>query len=443
MGLYFRFIPAANGNNFLIRTFHTAARGRKVHPILFPYGNGHVELTIDCPNSPAIIDYHSEAGGSAEAIIEEALRHPVAGKPLHELAAGRSRAVILVSDGTRLCPSRLFLPALLGALNRGGIADDRIRIVVALGMHRKHTDAELKRLVGEEAFERVAVVNHSAQSEDCIAAGTTSLGTPIEINRLVVEADLLIATGNIEPHRLVGVSGGVKALIPGTASHRCIEANHALSGRYKAALGDPDNPIHRDLEEALAFVPIHFLFNVIANHRQELLEAYSGELIPTHRRGLEAARKRFFVPVSSQYDIVLASTGGSPKDLQLYQAIKTMQNASAFTKPGGSIVLLARCEEMFGNGIFQYWVETIRDRPTMLRKLKEQFVLGAHKVAQIEQIVSKHTVYLYSDMPDALIELAGFIPVNDLQQLVSSVIHNEDCEVAMMPHGALTFPAPE
>lgn len=359
------------------------------------------------------------------------------------MAAGSKRAVILISDGTRLCPSRLFLPALLGALNQGGIPDDRIRIVVALGLHRKHTDTELQQLVGEEVFRRVPVINHSALPEDCVALGTTSRGTPIEINRLVVEADLLIATGNIEPHRLVGVSGGVKALIPGTASKRCIESNHALSQRYKATLGDPDNPIHRDLEEVLDFVPIHFLFNVIANHRQELLEAYSGELIPTHRRGLEAARKRFFVPVTKQYDILLASTGGFPKDLQLYQAIKTLQNASAFTKPGGSIVLLARCEELFGNGIFQYWVETIRDRATILRKLNEQFVMGAHKIAQIDQIVSKHTVYLYSDMPEPLTELAGFIPVRDLAQLVASVIHNENCEVALMPHGALTFPAPE
>jgi nickel-dependent lactate racemase len=400
-------------------------------------------VTIDCPNTPAIIDYESTAETSPDRIILEALSHPVAGKPLHELAAGFKRAVILISDGTRLCPSRLFLPALLGALNQGGIPDDRIRIVVALGLHRKHTDTELQQLVGDETFRRVSVINHSALSEDCVALGTTSQGTPIEINRLVVEADLLIATGNIEPHRLVGVSGGVKALIPGTASKRCIEANHALSQRYKAALGDPDNPIHRDLEEVLDFVPIHFLFNVIANHRQELLEAYSGELIPAHRRGLEAARKRFFVPVSKQYDILLASTGGFPKDLQLYQAIKTLQNASAFTKPGGSIVLLARCEELFGNGIFQYWVETIRDRATIQRKLNEQFVMGAHKIAHIDQIVSKHTVYLYSDMPDPLVELAGFIPVRDLAQLVAGVIHNENCEVALMPHGALTFPAPE
>lgn len=400
-----------------------------------------MEVKIDCPNAPDILDYDSEAAGPPERIVTDALNRPIAGKPLRELAVGRHRAVILVSDGTRLCPSRLFLPAMLDALNAGGIPDDRIRIVVALGMHRKHTDSELRRLVGEVAYDRVAVVNHSALEEDCVAVGTTSRGTPVELNRLVVEADLRIATGNIEPHRLAGVSGGVKALIPGTASRRCIEANHALSRRFTATLGNPANPIHDDMEEALEFVPIHFLFNVIANHRQELLEAYAGELIATHRRGLVAARSRFMIPVRKQYDIIVASTGGAPKDMQLYQAIKTLQNAAAFTKPGGSIVLLARCEELFGNGILQYWLETIRDRATILRKLNEQFVLGAHKIEHIEQLVSKHTVYLYSDMPEPLVELAGFTPVSDLQRLVEGVIHNKDCEVALMPHGALTFPA--
>lgn len=435
---------ADNGYNLFIRTFIASSiHGKRVTPILFPYGKQHVDVTIDCPHIPTVLDYHGEATSAPERLINDAMRQPVAGKTLRELAVGRHRAVILISDGTRLCPSHLFLPALLDALNEGGIPDDRIRIVVALGLHRKHTDTELRQLVGETVFERVPVVNHSALSEDCVRVGTTKLGTPIEINRLVVEADLRIATGNIEPHHLVGISGGVKALVPGTASRRCIEANHALSQRFKAELGDPDNPLHRDMEEAFAFVPIHFLFNVIANHRRELLEAYAGEPLPTHRLGSEAARGRFFVNAGKRYDIVLVSAGGFPKDTQLYQAIKTLQNASAFAKPGGSIILLARCEELFGNGIFQYWVETIRDWTTVRQKLGRQFVLGAHKMLQIEKIVSRHAVYLYSDMPEPLVELAGLIPVRDLNGMLASVVHNEDCEIAMMPHGALTFPAEE
>ncbi|RKN75081.1 nickel-dependent lactate racemase [Paenibacillus ginsengarvi] len=390
---------------------------------------------------PALLAYRSEADASADALIRQALLQPAGGTRLHELAVGRKQAVILISDGTRLCPSFLFLPALLEELNKGGIPDERICIVVALGLHRKHTEAELRRLVGETIYRRVKVLNHSACPEDCVFVGITRQGTPIEINRHVIEADLRIATGNIEPHRLVGVSGGVKALLPGTASERCIEANHALSQRYKAKLGDPDNPIHDDMAEALQTVPIHFLFNVIVNHRQELLGAYAGEWADAHRNGVEAARNRFFIEQTNSYELVVASAGGYPKDSSLYQSIKTLQNASAFTKPGGSILLLARCEEHFGNGILQHWVETIQDRKTIVSKLQRQFVLGAHKIAYIDDILSKHTVYLYSDMPEPIVELTGFIPVRDIKEVLQKFPPTSR-DIAFIPYGGLTFPSP-
>ncbi|MFB9751225.1 nickel-dependent lactate racemase [Paenibacillus hodogayensis] len=409
--------------------------------MLFPYGHGQIELPF-CVDTVDLLAYHSKPEQTASALIRQALEQPVAGMPLKELAVGRKRAVILISDGTRLSPSRLFLPALLDALNEAGLDDDRIRIIVALGMHRKHTEKERIQLVGEDIYRRVAVVNHSPLSEHCIHVGTTAQGTPIELNRLVLQADLLIATGNIEPHRLVGVSGGVKALVPGVASKRCIQANHALSQRFRASLGDPDNPIHRDLEEALRFVPIHFLFNVVANHHGELLGAYAGEPAAAHRRGLEEARSRFFIPVDRTYDLVVVSPGGHPKDAQLYQAVKTLQNAAAFTKPGGSIMLLSRCEELFGNGMLQYWLETVGDRAEIVARLQQQFVLGAHKIAHMESILSRHTVYLYSQMPEALVELAGFIPVANVQEWVQARIGRDECRVAYMPYGALTFPSP-
>ncbi|MEF3304308.1 nickel-dependent lactate racemase [Paenibacillus sp. GYB003] len=411
--------------------------------MLLPYGNSQIPVPWNGRIPPTVLEYRSAASAAPDALIREALRQPVRGKRLDELAVGRKRAVILISDGTRLCPSHLFLPALLESLNRGGISDDRIRIVVALGMHRQHTTDELKQLVGDSVYGRVEVANHSPYPEHCVHVGTTRNGTPIEINRDVVEADLRIATGGIEPHRLVGVSGGVKALVPGVASRRCIETNHALSQRYKARLGDPDNPIHRDLEEAHSAVPIHFLFNVIANHRRELLDAFAGELAATHRRGLAAARARFFIPADKKFDVVVASTGGHPKDASLYQAIKTLQNASAFAKSGGSIMLLARCEEHFGSGIFQHWVETGQDRRAIAAKLRQQFVLGAHKVTHIDDIVTHQTVHLYSDMPEPIVELAGLIPVRNLEETLNRLSRSASCEAAFMPYGALTFPLSE
>jgi len=419
------------------------AGDRRRLPIFLPYGGSHVELNVPFPSPPDIIRYDSEASAPSERILREALRRPVAGKPLQELAIGRSDAVIVISDSSRLVPSHLFLPLLLEELNRGGIPDERIRIVVALGMHRKHTEAELRQLAGTNVYDRVAVVNHSPLPEHCILLGQTSRGTPVEINRIVAEADLLVVTGNIEPHRLVGVSGGVKSIMPGTASQRCIESNHALSQRFKAVPGDPNNPIHRDLEEVLRFVRIDFALNVIANHRREVLEAYAGDVHEVHRQGVEAAAKRFFVPVNRKYDLVIASAGGHPKDAQLYQAVKTLQNAAAFAAPAAPIVLVARCEEMFGNGLFQYWVETVTDRAAIVRKLSERFVLGAHKISHLDEVLREHPVYIHCDMPEPLTELAGFRSARDLNATVTGIVGQGIRHVAVMPYGSLTFPRPE
>jgi nickel-dependent lactate racemase len=388
---------------------------------------------------PEILTYNGDTYDNAADVIAKALNSPIASAPLAQLASGKRSAAILVSDMTRLCPSYIFLENIVNVLNAAGLADSQIKIIVALGSHRKQTEKELESLTGNTVYRRIKVQNHSAQSDDCVYVGTTSQGTPVEINRLVVEADLRIVTGNIEPHGLVGMSGGVKALVPGVSSVRTIERNHSLSQKYKITPGDIDNPIHRDLEEALQFVPIHYLFNVIVNHRREMIDAVSGDVIAAHRAGTQIAKEKFIVPAEQKYDLTIASTGGFPKDIQLYQAIKTLQNAAKITKPGGKIILAARCQEMFGNGIFQYWMDTVQDRSKIVQMLQQQFVLGAHKVEHLDQILQQHEVFLYSDIPDSVAELVGFHPVEQLQSVLDQLLSGP-ANVAIIPYGAVTFP---
>ncbi|KIL38854.1 hypothetical protein SD70_23815 [Gordoniibacillus kamchatkensis] len=411
--------------------------------IKLPYGHGDVALRLPPGAGCDTIVYPGAQVTPIDgaAVLEQALAAPIASPPLHELARGRSSAVILISDGTRLSPSHLFLPLLLRELERGGIPDDGITIVVALGAHRKHTEEELMRLAGSEVYRRVRVVNHSALAEDCEPVGTTSNGTPVAINRIVVQAELRIATGNIEPHALVGVSGGVKALVPGVAARETIERNHSLSQSHKAQPGFPDNPVHRDLEEAQRLLPLHFLFNVVVNHRQQPLAAFAGHVAEAHHAGVIEARRLFLVEAKPDYDVVIASPGGYPKDTQLYQTVKTMKNAAAHAKPGGAIITVSRCQELFGNGTFQEWIETIQDRATMARKLQEQFVLGAHKTGHIDQLLKRNRIFLYSEMPPAAVELAGFIPIDDIEAAVAQLAgERPDVRMAIMPYGGLTYP---
>ncbi|TLS49362.1 nickel-dependent lactate racemase [Paenibacillus antri] len=406
----------------------------------FAYGTE--ELTVTWPYAdPVVLSYRTPVaeGADADALLRQALRSPIDSPSLPELAAGRRDAVILVSDVTRLSPTASFLAQLLDALNEGGIPDERVRVVVALGTHRAQTADELRGIAGESAFRRVLVENHSAASEDCLFVGTTSLGTPIELNRKVAEADLRIATGNIEPHRLVGLSGGCKALFPGVASAASIERHHGLSHRYRAVPGFADNPLHRDIEEACAMVPIHFLYNVVADHRRRALAAFAGHPTEAHRRGASFARDQFLVSNERKYDVVVASAGGYPKDMQLYQAIKSLENAAAFAKPGGSILLIARCQELYGNGTFLEWAETRIDRERAVRELEERFVLGAHKLHILHQVLQKHRVFLYSDVPRPLAELLGFRTVSDLQLWIDEAARR-GASMAAMPCASLTFP---
>lgn len=403
------------------------------------YGTTTVSFHVQENLDPAVIAYTADSERSSQEVILNALANPIKAPPLYELAKDKRQAVILISDISRLAPSHLFLPPILAELNRGGLADSQIKIVVSLGMHRKQTAEELETLVGTEVYHRIQILNHSPLPEDCVWFGTTTQGTPIEIFRAAAEADLRIATGNIEPHGLAGVSGGAKALMPGVASKRSIEQNHALSNKLQASPGQLDSPIRRDMEEFLTFVPIHFLFNTIVNHGREVIDAACGHVIHAHRELAQKAMQRFLVPISKQYDRVIVSAGGAPKDLQLYQAVKTLQNAAKLVKPGGEILLIARCQEMFGNGLFQYWVETIQDQAKISAMLQANFVLGPHKVMHIQHVLKNHPIYFYSDMPDPLVELVGFKPVKEnLQACIDRYFHAG--ELAIMPYGSLTFP---
>ncbi|WP_135556233.1 nickel-dependent lactate racemase family protein [Paenibacillus cymbidii] len=376
--------------------------------------------------------------------IRAALARPIGSVPLRELAAGKRSAVILVSDGTRLCPAPLLLEPLLDELSAAGLADEQIAIVVALGVHRRHTESELAALVGASVYRRIAVRNHSAREEDNAFVGVTTRGTPVSINRAVLYADLRIATGNIEPHRLAGMSGGAKALVPGVAARSTIEANHALSRSAAAAEpGRLDNPVRADMEEAQRLVPLHFLLNVIADSDRRIVAAFAGETEAAYREGVRRAQTIFFPEAGKEYALVIASPGGHPKDMQLYQSVKTLQNAESVATPGAPLVLIAQCEEYYGNTVMQDWLEHMPDREAMLRRLSASFVLGAHKIGQIAAIAARHPIYLHSVMPQPLVELAGLRHAPDLQATIGGLLAGLDAErarIALMPFGAVTFP---
>src|SRR5690606_12821079 len=226
---------------------------------ILPYGNEQRTIHIPDGVRSTLVSYYgaelsSDGNNEDKQIgmshVRAALRAPYGTKPLREIARGTRQAVIIISDSSRLCPSHMLLPDILEELRVAGLAYESMTVIVALGMHRKLTEQELRRLVAVDIYTKVKVINHSPQEEDCVVVGSTRYGTPISILREVVEADLRIALGNIEPHGLVGFSGGAKALLPGVAGGATIEAHHGLSMRYPPKPGNFEHPLRLALEDA-------------------------------------------------------------------------------------------------------------------------------------------------------------------------------------------------
>lgn len=409
--------------------------------IHLPYGKTNLQVTLSDQTPVDILTLPADTDNDEHAIITSALQSPIGTPPLRELAGQHRKAVILISDITRLSPSHTFLPYIIDELISGGIKEENITIVVALGLHRHMTDDEIKELVGEQIKERIRCINHSALQEDCVSVGHTSRGTPAAILREVVEADLRIATGNIELHKMAGFSGGVKALMPGVASEQTIKHNHALSKDVHAAPARiDDNPVRLDMEEVAQMVPIHFLFNVLVNPQRRILQAFAGDPVQAHRQGVEQAKKLFHHQLPSLYDMVICSAGGEPKDLNLYQGIKSLYNAKQAVRQGGIIVFCASCKEGYGNGEFQRWMEVIADPRKIAKKFAEQFVLGGHKAADAVEYTTYAQVYMVSDLAESIQKLLGTVPYASAQEAVDAALAQlTDPKILVMPYGSLTF----
>ncbi len=394
-----------------------------------PYGN--TELSVDIPP-----EYHVRllkpnkvpAAGDEDALIKNALLDPVKCRRLSEIAIPGKKAVIIVSDITRPTPTAKILPPLISELEAGGIED--VTVVFGLGIHRKQTEEEKKKILGE-MFEKVRSIEHDVN--DCINLGTTSRGTPVEIFRPVAEADIVVCTGTIEFHYYAGYSGGAKSILPAVSSKRSIDANHAMMIEPSSSAGRLDGAVREDIEEAGRMVGIDFILNVVLNEKKEIIFAAAGDCIEAHRRGIE------FLDSISKFqvepaDIIIVSPGGFPRDINIFQSHKALEHARSAMKYGGSIILVAECREGYGNRVYEEWLKY--DRDEAIGRFKSGFVMGGHKAALIAAISRKADLYIVSSLPDEIVKKAYFIPATlegALEKALSK--HGRDSKIIVMPYG--------
>ena len=412
------------------------ANMRKI-PLAF--GNGVFELDIPERNiSSVILPSEPEKKGDATFLIKTALENPIKSRRLSEIVNPDSRVAIIVSDVTRPTPTAKILPPLLEELYLGGAKDENIRIVFALGLHRNQTEEESKKLVGEEIYKKIRCIQHDTRS--CRRIGVTSRGTPIEIFEGILDADIIIGTGSIEFHYYAGYSGGAKSVLPGVSSQDAVLTNHKMMIEEKAVSGRVDGPVRQDMEEAAKISGLDFILNVVLDSKKEIVAAVAGDFIEAHRKGVEVVDSMYKVPVEPA-DAVIVSCGGFPKDINLFQANKALDNATQAVKEGGSIILVAECAEGIGNQVYECWNRECRTPEDAIERFKHCFEFGGHKTAIVAKVAKKFRLYLVSKLPDEQTRTAFFTPMASLEDALSAVLsENPDAKIHLMPHGGQTLP---
>jgi lactate racemase len=345
------------------------------------YGRSGMEVDIPDRNLTAVLSMPgAPTVQDPVQAVRNALRKPLGGKPLCELAEGRTSACIVICDITRPVPNQILVPSILDALLEGGVPRDRTTILVATGLHRPSTPEELRAMLGEDVLQSVRVVSHRArvlgEQRDL---GFTEEGVPVLVDREYCDADLKITTGFIEPHLMAGFSGGRKLIAPGCAGEDTIKALH--SPRF---IEDPHcregiidgNPLHEQLLAVARMAGHDFIANVSLDAGRNITGIFAGDPMVAHEAGVQHVRKAVSAFVPEPVDIVVTTSAGYPLDLTFYQAVKGMTAAAPILKRGGMLVLAAACAEGLGSAEFaematsysspREFLESIRTQPVRI-----------------------------------------------------------------------------
>jgi nickel-dependent lactate racemase len=426
---------------------------------------GETELELDLPADWRVIVEAQPKSlapcASAEKEFHRAIAEPIGAAPLSARDLRGKKIVLVVDDLTRPTPAHLVFPSLLGELERAGADRRGLLMISALGVHRPMSEAEMEKKVGGESMRGLRWENHDARDAQRLAfLGTTRAGTPVHLNRHLVEADLIVSVGTIEPHVLAGFGGGLKNLVPGCAGALTIGRNHlcGISEGPLAQIGtEPEaNPLRRDLEEAAALLGKEvFLINTVLNPQQEIVRIFAGHPLAAHREGIKLTRAIYGVPVPEPADVLI--TDSSPMDTDLRQGGKCIGNLLAAVKEGGTILAFLRCRE--GVGDFKI---PPRSLPRPLMKTLVRGMSRARMLSFLErfrrdldveekflafyslQILRRNQLMAYAPSLGAeqARRLALFKLIADPQEMVRQARRRvpRRATVAIFPRGGVTFP---
>ena len=409
-------------------------------------GYGNTVQTVEVPDRNLLQILRAnpapdQAGPGGEEAVRQALANPIGSPGLDEIIHTGEKIVIITSDISRPMPTWDVMPSLLDALYAAGARAEDITLIFARGSHRGHTEEERHHLAGERAWKEIRCID--SDPDACIHLGETQRGTPIDIMEIVAKADRRICVGNIEYHYFAGYSGGAKALFPGTSTPQVIQANHSMMVDERAHAGNMDtNPLRQDIDEAAAVCGIDFILNVILDEHKKIIHAVAGDVKEAHRAGCRYLDSLYAVEIPERADIVIVSQGGAPKDANLYQTQKALDNSKHAIKDGGSIILVGACQEGMGSAIFEEWMTQAGQPEDLIERIRKEFKLGGHKAAAIAQILKRADIRLVSEMDPNFVRSIFMEPYASLAPAFADAMRAQgpDAKVIVMPYGGSTLP---
>ncbi|MGE5632424.1 MAG: nickel-dependent lactate racemase [Caulobacteraceae bacterium] len=426
----------------------------KLESIKMKYGRTEVNVRPKIDNFLGLVQSKGPRDAKTEnEVILEALENPIGSRKLGDIVKPGETVCIIISDITRLWQKmNFYLPYIVKELNEAGIEDDHITFLCATGSHRSQTEEEHRLLLGEQLAHRFNVKDHNCRDKDSLTyLGTTSYGTPVIVNKTAIESDHVILTGAIVFHDLAGWGGGKKSILPGISAFESIMANHALS--LNPNMGDglnplvrcgnaDTNPIHKDMLEAAAFVKPSFLFNVIIDEQGNIAKAVAGDYIKAHEAGRQYVDESDSAYIEEKADLVVASAGGYPKDIDLYQASKALINAKEAVKKGGVIILLAECIEGFGGEEVQMIMEEFSDNDSREKAVRESFTVAKYTGYLITVIAEHYNVILVSSLEQKQLKNSGVRTAANLEEAlnIATQIKGNRMSAYFIPCGANTLP---
>jgi nickel-dependent lactate racemase len=419
------------------------------------YGKGEISFSI--PKAHLLYELvgrDRKPPTDLAAAYRHALDHPIDSPPLKELIRPGDKIAITVSDVTRGWQRNAdTLPLLLNYLNEAGVSDDNVTVIIAVGAHRQNTVDEFMELCSGGVCRRVRVVNHNAwDTDNMVYLGRTSRGTEVSLNRLVVEADKVILTGGVIYHYMVGYGGGRKSILPGVSSLKTIQQSHMWAMEREVGAGSSalaankmtkGNPAHEDMMEVAAFAKPDFIVNVVPNLNGEITGIFAGNWISAWLEAIRMVDDIFGAEIEEKADIVIATAGGYPKDINLYQSQKTIDNAVYAMKQGGVVVTLAECPDIADPKEFFDWFSY----PTPLemeKAVRANFLISGWVAVRQLEYGRKGTMILLTRQEN--LELAkrpGLLAVSTMEEalrLAYEKCRTKNPKITIMPQGANTFP---